>query len=182
VAPTVSHRLRLILTAAALLVSAGLPAAATAAPAPVFDARPFVWPTVGWITQQFGCTGFAMEPRHGHCAHFHYGVDIANERGTPVYAAAAGVITIAGWDPWIRHNPDWMVVIKDADGFKTMYAHLRAERLPGIHRSAHVEQGQLIGFMDSTGHSTGPHLLRGVFLRDRPVDPERFVLGLLQRG
>jgi murein DD-endopeptidase MepM/ murein hydrolase activator NlpD len=40
----------------------------------------------------------------------------------------------------------------------------------------------LIGFMDSTGHSTGPHLLWGVFLRDRPVDPERFVLGLLQRG
>ena len=121
-----------------------------------------------------------MEPRRGACAHFHYGVDIANRGGTPIYAAAAGVITVAGWDPWLKHNPDWMVVIKSANGFTTMYAHLGVRRLPGIHKGAHVKQGQLIGYMGSTGHSTGPHLLWGVFHDNRPVNPLKFVRGALR--
>ena len=45
------------------------------------NARPFIWPTTGRITQQFGCTGYKLEPRRGKCAHFHYGIDIANRCG-----------------------------------------------------------------------------------------------------
>jgi murein DD-endopeptidase MepM/ murein hydrolase activator NlpD len=143
--------------------------------------RPFIWPTRGRITQGFGCTGFYLEPRYRDCAHFHYGLDIANSRGTPIYASARGVVTIAGWDPWIRHDPDWMVLIKHPDGFQTMYAHLQIHLAPGIHKGAHVRQGQLLGWMGSTGRSTGPHLEWAVFLRHVPVNPLRFVGGSLRR-
>ena len=173
--PAVPRSVRLSLAALALLWCLAV------APPVSGAAQPFIWPTTGRITQQFGCTGFSMEPRRGACPHFHYGVDIANRGGTPIYAAAAGVITVAGWDPWLKHNPDWMVVIKSANGFRTMYAHLRVRHLPGIHRGAHVRQGQLIGYMGSTGHSTGPHLLWGVFHNGRPANPLNFVAGALRR-
>lgn len=141
--------------------------------------RPFIWPTRGRVTQPFGCTGFHLEPRYRSCAHFHYGLDIANSRGTPIYAAADGVVTLAGWDPWIRHNPDWMVIIKHANGLQTMYAHLIVQLARGIKKGADVSQGQLIGWMGSTGRSTGPHLEWAVFLHHRPVDPHGYVQGSL---
>jgi murein DD-endopeptidase MepM/ murein hydrolase activator NlpD len=181
----VRTNLRLTLVAATLLLCLAIASPASGAMLQVRGANgahPLIWPTTGRITQQFGCTGYRMEPRRGSCAHFHYGVDIANRGGTPIYAAAAGTITVAGWDPWIRHNPDWMVVIKSANGVKTMYAHLRVRRLPGIHKGAHVRQGQLIGYMGSTGHSTGSHLLWGVFLHGRPVNPLNYVSGALRRS
>ena len=143
--------------------------------------RPFIWPTRGRITQGFGCTGFYLEPRYKDCAHFHYGLDIANERGTPIYAAGAGVVTLAGWDPWIRNNPDWMVIIKHKNGLQTMYAHLIVHLARGIHKGAHVVQGQLIGWMGSTGRSTGPNLEWAVFLNHVPVNPLNFVQGTLRR-
>jgi murein DD-endopeptidase MepM/ murein hydrolase activator NlpD len=145
-------------------------------------ARPFIWPTTGRITQQFGCTGYKLEPRRGKCAHFHYGVDIANHAGTPVYAAADGVVFIAGWDPWLKHDPDWMVMIRHANGYETMYAHLQVKLAKGIKKGVHVKQGQLIGYMGSTGRSTGPHLLWGVFDHHQPVNPLNFVRGNLKRG
>jgi len=122
-----------------------------------------------------------MEPRRGSCAHFHYGDDIANRSGTPVYAAADGVVALAGWDPWIRNNPDWMVIIKHAGGFQTMYAHLRIHLAPGVKKGARVVQGQLIGYMGSTGRSTGPHLEWAIFLRHTPVNPLLYVQGTLRR-
>jgi murein DD-endopeptidase MepM/ murein hydrolase activator NlpD len=152
-----------------------------APPAAAIDAQPFIWPTSGRISQPFGCTGFVAEPRRGSCAHFHEGIDIANRRGTPIHAAADGVIEIVGWDPWIRHNPDWLVVIDHGGGFRTLYAHMRARRLPGITKGAHVVQGQVIGYMDMTGHATGPHLHWAVYLNGNPVNPAQYVNDALRR-
>jgi murein DD-endopeptidase MepM/ murein hydrolase activator NlpD len=160
--------------------------AALASSAPVATAvspaGSFIWPTTGRETQPFGCTGFWAEPPRGSCDHFHVGVDIANARGTPIHAAADGVIAIVGWDPWIRIDPDWLVVIDHAGGFRTLYAHMRAKPLAGITKGAHVVQGQLIGYMDMTGHATGPHLHWGVYLNGTPVDPMQYVTGALERG
>ena len=94
----------------------------------------WIWPTSGKVTQPFGCTGFWAEPRRGSCAHFHGGIDIANDRGTPVRAVADGVVELVGWDPWIRPDPDWMVIINHGNGLRTMYAHLRAKPVDGIER------------------------------------------------
>jgi murein DD-endopeptidase MepM/ murein hydrolase activator NlpD len=83
-------------------------------------AQPWIWPTSGKITQPYGCTGFYAEPRRGSCAHFHNGIDIANDRGTPIRAVADGTVKLVGWDPWIHPDPDWMVIIDHGNGIQTM--------------------------------------------------------------
>jgi murein DD-endopeptidase MepM/ murein hydrolase activator NlpD len=134
------------------------------------------WPTVGRVTQPFGCTGFRLEPRRGDCAHFHAGIDIANKRGTPILAAAAGKIAYVGREPWY-HGKDraWVVVISHGNGIKTIYVHLIPKPMDGISRGKHVDQGQLIGRMGSSGRSTGPHLHFGVWDHHKGVDPVKFM-------
>lgn len=141
----------------------------------------YIWPTRGRVTQPYGCTGFWAEPRHGSCRHFHGGIDIANSRGTPVRAAADGVIELVGWDPWLRRNPDWMVIIDHGRGVKTVYAHLRAKPIDGIRRGEPVSQGQLIGLMDMTGMATGPHLHLSFIVNGEWANPRDFIAGLPSR-
>jgi murein DD-endopeptidase MepM/ murein hydrolase activator NlpD len=105
------------------------------------------------------------------------GMDIANDRGTPVRAADGGVIELVGWDPWIHPDPDWMVIIDHGNGLRTMYAHLRDKPVEGIERGARVTQGQLIGLMDMTGKATGPHLHFAVYLNGEAVDPLNYLIG-----
>ncbi len=138
----------------------------------------FIWPTTGRVTQRYGCTGFWAEPRRGRCAHFHNGMDIADALGTRIFAAADGVVELVGWDPWIKKDPAWMVIIDHGNGLKTMYAHMRARPIKGVTKGAHVTQGQLIGRMDMTGHATGPHLHFAVIQNGEFVNPRRFVSGL----
>lgn len=134
------------------------------------------WPTVGRETQPYGCTGFRMEPRRGDCAHFHAGIDIANSRGTPVRAAADGTVAYVGREPWY-HGTDraWVVILSHGNGIKTIYVHLQARPVDGIKKGKHVDQGQLIGLMGSTGRSTGPHLHFGVWLNRKGVDPVKYM-------
>lgn len=160
-----------VLALVAVLPNAGAATAVDGSPAT------WIWPTTGRITQPFGCTGFWAEPRRGSCAHFHTGIDIANDRGTPIRAVADGVVELVGWDPWIRPDPDWMVIIDHGNGLKTMYAHMRAKPVDGITQGAHVFAGQLIGLMDMTGHATGPHLHFAVYLNGEPVNPRDYLYG-----
>lgn len=136
------------------------------------------WPAVGRETQPFGCTGFWAEPRRGNCAHFHGGVDIANKRGTPIRAAADGTIQYVGREPWY-HGTDkaWVVVIDHGRGVKTIYVHLQARDVDGVKKGRHVDKGQFIGYMGSTGRSTGPHLHFGVKVNGTFVDPAKFCPG-----
>jgi murein DD-endopeptidase MepM/ murein hydrolase activator NlpD len=138
--------------------------------------EPFIWPTSGRITQPFGCTGFWAEPSYGSCRHFHGGIDIADTRGTPIRAAADGVITHVGWDPWGTHN--WMVMINHGAGMSTWYAHLRGRRIAGVREGARVRQGEVIGYMSDTGMATGVHLHWAVLKDGRYVNPRRYVDGL----
>ena len=165
--------------ALALVASLG---AATAAPVvaqdfdPVTDQqKPFIWPTTGRITQQYGCTGFWAEPRYGSCRHFHGGIDIADRQGTPIFAAADGVITQVGRDPW--GSGAWMVMINHGDGLTTWYAHMRAGHIDGIRVGARVQQGDVIGHMSATGMATGVHLHWAVLRNGRYVNPRKFVDG-----
>jgi len=167
-------RFRRLFVATFIVAATMLPAAG---PTMAADSTQFVWPTSGHITQPFGCTGFYAEPKRGSCDHFHEGLDIANKRGTPVRAVDDGVIELVGWDPWIRPDPDWMVIIDHGNGLRTMYAHLKAKPVEGIKRGAHVTQGQLIGLMDMTGRATGPHLHFGVYRYGEPVNPRDYLSG-----
>lgn len=153
------------------LVATFAPASVTARSAPFME-----WPTVGRETQPFGCTGFKMEPRRGSCAHFHAGIDIANQMGTLVRAAAPGTISYVGREPWY-HGADraWVVIISHGDGIKTIYVHLEAKPMSGVAKGKHVYQGQVIGLMGMTGRATGPHLHFGVWLDHTGIDPTKFM-------
>ena len=96
----------------------------------------------------------------------HLGVDYAAATGTPVWAAADGRVTFAG-----RKGPNGnLVVIRHSGGFETAYAHLH--RIKGdIRPGTYVKQRELIGFVGSTGRSTGPHLHFGLKKYTRPIDP-----------
>jgi len=96
----------------------------------------------------------------------HLGVDYAASTGTPVWAAADGRVTFAG-----RKGPNGnLVVIRHGGGFETAYAHLH--RIKGnIRPGTMVKQRELIGFVGSTGRSTGPHLHFGLKKYTRSLDP-----------
>jgi murein DD-endopeptidase MepM/ murein hydrolase activator NlpD len=149
---------------------------ATSAPIAAADGRkPFIWPTRGKITQPYGCTGFAWEPRYGNCRHFHGGIDIAYRRGTPIRAAAGGIVSHVGWDPW--GSRAWMVIINHGAGLQSWYAHLRGKRLAGLRKGMRVRQGQIIGYMSDTGMATGVHLHWAVLKSGRYINPRNYVEG-----
>ncbi|UCF48395.1 MAG: M23 family metallopeptidase [Myxococcales bacterium] len=96
----------------------------------------------------------------------HLGVDYAAATGTPVWAAADGRVKFAG-----RKGPNGnLVIIRHGGGFETAYAHLHRIR-GGIRPGKFVKQRELIGFVGSTGRSTGPHLHFGLKKYTRFVDP-----------
>lgn len=96
----------------------------------------------------------------------HYGIDFAVRTGTPIMAAGDGKILIAGW-----HNSYGLrVKISHANHYDTMYAHL-SRIAPGIYAGARVIQGQVIGYVGSTGVSTGPHCHYEVHYYGAPINP-----------
>ena len=101
----------------------------------------YIWPAKGLLTSGFGWRWGRM----------HKGIDIAAPVGTPVFAAAAGVVITAGWNSGGYGN---MVEIQHPDGSVTLYAH--NSRLV-VREGQPVAQGQQIADMGSTGYSTGPH-------------------------
>jgi murein DD-endopeptidase MepM/ murein hydrolase activator NlpD len=96
----------------------------------------------------------------------HEGVDFGAPTGTPIRAAGSGTIDIAG-----RHGGFGnTIVIQHNTRFKTLYAHM-SRFAAGITAGKHVNQGQIIGYVGTTGRSTGPHLHFEVRVADRPVNP-----------
>ena len=135
----------------------------------------FNWPMNGVITQGFGCTNVFVEPFAPNCpgGHFHSGIDIAANYGTPVQAADGG----------IAHNLDMVcswglcgfgryVVMVHAGGFTTLYGHLSGW---AVGEGAIVPQGTVIGYEGSTGNSTGPHLHFEIDLNGTPVNPMAYL-------
>lgn len=130
---------------------------ATPPPAP---ARPHkVRPAPGAITGTFG------ESRgHGR----HPGLDIDGTTGDPVVAAMGGTIALAGPAPPGYAGYGNMILIDHVTGLQTLYAHLSAVN---VQVGQHVEAGDLIGAIGSTGYSTGSHLHFEVRINGVTVDP-----------
>ena len=128
------------------------------------------WPMIGArITQAFGPTNLVLEPSLGPYPHFHTGIDLAAPLGTPVMAAADGIVvgvahTSVGYGNY--------VMIAHGGGVITLYAHL-LETDVGI--GDKVARGKKIGLEGSSGLSTGPHVHFEVRINDQVVDPMRFL-------
>ncbi len=114
-------------------------------------------------------SGFGMRrhPLLGY-SKMHAGVDFGVPYGTPIRAAGAGAVELAG------RNGAYGIVVKLQHNkkYETVYAHM-SKLAAGIRRGAKVNQGQIIGYVGSTGRSTGPHLHYEVRVNDRPVNPSR---------
>jgi murein DD-endopeptidase MepM/ murein hydrolase activator NlpD len=120
-----------------------------------------IWPMRGTVTQDFGCTGVVYEPPLGSCPHYHNGIDIVASTGcgTPIKASGAGRVAYIGWNYADGSDPAWIVIIAHSSNMTTWYAHMKSYTYPGgITTGSQVKQGQVIGYEDTTGHSTGCHL------------------------
>jgi hypothetical protein len=126
----------------------------------------FICPTIGIISSGYGVRS---DPIYEGAA-IHNGLDIADNFNAPVFCASSGVVL------WSGYRGRWgNVVIVDHmySGYQTIYAHLRKTAVVG---GATVESGQLIGYVGSTGRSTGPHLHYEVRFHGKPVNPVPFIL------
>ncbi len=104
----------------------------------------------------------------------HNGVDFAAKAGTPVRTVGDGEVVIAG-----RRGPSGlMIMVKHSQRYKTTYLHLQGIAA-GVREGARVQRGQLIGYVGSTGLSSGPHLHYGFFDNGRYVDPLKLDLAKL---
>lgn len=116
------------------------------------------------ITSRFG---MRRHPILGY-SKMHAGIDFGAPHGTPIKAAGSGVVEVArrvgAYGKYVR--------IKHSNGYKTAYAHM-SRYARGIRSGAKVRQGQVIGYVGSTGRSTGPHLHYEVLRGDRRINPLR---------
>ena len=114
----------------------------------------FIWPVNAPITSPFGW-------RWGR---LHEGIDLGAAYGSPIAAAAAGVVIYAGWESGYGN----LVVIDHGGGLATAYGH---QSRIAVSVGQSVSQGETIGYVGSTGHSTGPHLHFEVRVNGQAVDP-----------
>jgi len=137
-----------------------------------------LWPIPhATVSQGFGPTAYAFEAAYAGFPHFHTGIDLAVPFGTPVFAAADGVVVLA------RPMTDTAgalvgygnyVIIQHDAGLKTLYGHLLTI---GVKEGDQVKRGQLLGLVGSTGNSTGPHTHFEVRIDNSPVDPMQMLPG-----
>jgi len=118
------------------------------------SASGYIWPAAGPVTSTFGWRWGRM----------HEGIDIAAPSGSPIRSAAGGTVIYAGWLGGYGN----LVVVDHGGGVSTAYAHMSSI---ASGNGQGVAQGQVIGYVGSTGHSTGPHLHFEVRINGQAVDP-----------
>jgi murein DD-endopeptidase MepM/ murein hydrolase activator NlpD len=132
----------------------------------IYMATPKGWPVEGRISSPFGRR---ISPISGR-AEFHRGMDIASPEGTPILASAEGIVSYSGWNSGGGN----VVVIEHGHGFSTYYAHNSSN---AVETGQLVKRGDIIGYVGSTGNTTGSHLHYEIWLEDRPVNPRKYISG-----
>lgn len=117
-------------------------------------------------------SGFTLKRWHPilHKYRAHLGIDYAARPGTPIVAAGSGRIIFCGRTNGYGN----LIKISHTDGYVTLYAHQKSFK-SGIKRGKYVKQGQIIGYVGTTGLSTGPHLHFGLYKNGRAINPARVV-------
>jgi len=114
--------------------------------------------------------GFRIHPILGY-NQMHQGTDFAAPIGTPVMASGAGTVEYSGW----KGGYGKFISVRHSPVYQTNYAHLQ-DYAKGIRRGAKVQQGQVIGYLGSTGSSTGPHLHYEVIVNGRKENSQTLKL------
>jgi murein DD-endopeptidase MepM/ murein hydrolase activator NlpD len=122
----------------------------------------------GRITSSYG---YRVHPFVGVTL-FHEGIDIANAIWTPISAAAQGVVTFTGYR---GHYGTSVIITHKETGYQTIYAHLQQS---SVIEGQRIRRGDLIGYMGTSGRSTGPHLHYEIRKNNRTVNPMEYILPL----
>jgi murein DD-endopeptidase MepM/ murein hydrolase activator NlpD len=125
---------------------------------------PSVWPVEGIVTSSFGSR---LDPFKGEGA-FHTGIDIATNQGDAVRAPADGTVVKAGMGTGYGRE----VILDHGHGVQTLYAHLSGF---AVIAGQDIRRGDILGYVGSSGHSTGPHLHYEVRIHDIPVNPAKYL-------
>ncbi len=117
-------------------------------------------------------SGFTQRRYHPilHRYRAHLGIDYAARYGTPIIASSSGRIVYRGW----KGGYGRVIQIKHKNGVKTLYAHMSRFR-KHLHVGSYVKQGKVIGYVGTSGRSTGPHLHFGLYKNGRAINPARYV-------
>lgn len=128
------------------------------------SAYPQIWPVHGLLSSGFGYRRSPFSRRWK----FHTGIDLAGDRGTPIFAVAPGLVTLAGY----HYGYGRMIELDHGHGIRTRYAHNTAHY---VMEGQVVETGQLIAALGSTGRTTGPHLHFELLVDGEQVDPLEYL-------
>jgi murein DD-endopeptidase MepM/ murein hydrolase activator NlpD len=128
-------------------------------------ATPSIWPVRGWVSSKFG---HRISPFTGQDT-MHGGIDISAPMSTPVLASAAGTVVVAEFEAGLGNA----VIVSHGYGVRTTYGHLaKIKVMPG----QSVKRGDVVGWVGSTGLSTGPHLHYEVEHKGSSVDPMKYII------
>jgi len=132
----------------------------------IYVATPKGSPVVGMISSHYGQR---EHPRSGE-ENFHSGIDISSSPGNPVKATADGIVSFSGWSGGSGN----LVVLEHGHGFSTFYAHNRSIPVKVANK---VKRGDIIGYVGSTGYSTGPHVHYEIWKDGKSIDPVNYLKG-----
>ncbi len=132
----------------------------------IYLATPKGYPASGRISSPYGRR---ESPFSGEWA-FHSGVDISVSPGTPIRSTADGVVSYSGWTPY----SGYLVVIEHGCGFSTAYAHNKSNP---VSIGQKVKRGDIIGYVGSSGRSTGPHVHYEIWEKGKRINPNKFLHG-----
>lgn len=127
-------------------------------------ATPSIWPLSGWLSSSYGVR---PDPFTGE-SDFHAGLDISADRGTPVHATADGTVESVGYNG----NYGNSIVVSHGFGIATRFGHLSTF---AVRVGQKITRNQVVGFVGSTGRTTGPHLHYEILFNGQPINPLRFL-------
>ncbi len=130
----------------------------------IYVATPRGYPASGDITSRYGKR---TDPFSGEIV-FHSGIDISCNSGSPIQATADGVVSYSGW----TKESGFVVVLEHGCGFSTVYAHNKTNK---VKLGQKVMRGDVIGYVGSTGKSTGPHIHYEVWKDGKNVNAEQYL-------
>jgi murein DD-endopeptidase MepM/ murein hydrolase activator NlpD len=130
----------------------------------IYLATPSGLPVRGAITSNYGKRG---NPRSG-VEEFHSGIDISKSPGTPVSATADGIVSFSGWNGGSGN----LVVLEHGFGYSTFYAH---NKINIVKVGQKVRRGDVIGYIGSTGNTTGPHVHYEIWKDGSSVNPKKYI-------
>ncbi len=122
---------------------------------------------MAYCTMLTSSYGYRVHPITGNYS-FHNGVDLAAGQGTPIYATKSGKVTTATYN----YAYGYYVVINHLDGYSSLYGHMTHYT---VSEGDYVERGEVIGYVGSTGYSTGPHLHFTIYYNGNTVNPMSYI-------